>query len=264
MSGVRQSVLDQWQSDRVRGLYEVFEGEGIRLVRSGAGEVNKPLHRLIRPFEALPLIATGAAEQFLLTDRELAACCGLPLRPQVREHSLQSALFRFGIDPDAFNKWSNSLCTQEPYHLTSEKAALAARAGLAVFLHKEWSEAEKPDHPASKMIQTGLAFWDQNDPSSSLLQISGMYRSLSHPDSLLSFPWRRGLVRLAAVMETFCTSRLENGWRLFADEENGSVALWNPFKKAGGALSGDIKKEDFEALCGSRTNAFDQAAECYN
>ncbi|TMW71541.1 hypothetical protein [Alteribacter natronophilus] len=261
---MRESAVYHWKSTGAAGVTEVFAGSEFCLEREGtAADINGQQSPLLLPFAGLPLIAAGGAEQFLLTDREIAVCCGLPLRPEVKEQALKSVLFRFGIDLEDFCRWVSRDCrtVSEPKDLSAEQTTLASRAGLAVFLQRDWEGSAGPGHPVSKMLETSREFWMGKGAPGSLLRTASMYQSLSDPDSCASLPWKRALKRLAEVMERYCPAGLPDGWYVYYGPGGECAAVWHPDRKLGGAICSVHNAGSIKQLCRERIQAFEQAVQ---
>src|SRR5260370_3219022 len=63
---------------RHRGHLAVVAGDGKMIAESGAPDTVTYLRSSGKPFQALPLVASGAADRFGFTTQEVAIACGSP------------------------------------------------------------------------------------------------------------------------------------------------------------------------------------------
>ena len=116
-----------------RGALAVVDAGGS--VHSAFGDIERPIfaRSAVKVLQALPLVASGAADRWQLTDEELALACashgGEPLHAQTAAAMLAKA----GVDKDALE------CgTHWPYNDAAIKA-LAARGEVPSALHNNCS-----------------------------------------------------------------------------------------------------------------------------
>src|SRR5215213_2634664 len=149
---------------RHRGHIAVVDPEGNLVASLGAPENVTYLRSSAKPFQALPLLISGAAERFGFTDREVALACGSHNGELIHTDLAASMLKKIGLGPEALR------CgTHEPYGV---EAALELRvrgeqpnvlhnncsgkhAGmLAVALHigAPIDNYENPENPVQKAI----------------------------------------------------------------------------------------------------------------
>ena len=116
-----------------RGALAIVDADGS--VQSAFGDIERPIfpRSAVKVLQALPLVASGAADRWQLTDEELALACashgGEPLHAQTAAAMLAKA----GVDKDALE------CgTHWPYNDAAIKA-LAARGEVPSALHNNCS-----------------------------------------------------------------------------------------------------------------------------
>ena len=106
-----------------RGAMAIVDASG--RVHTALGDIDRPIfpRSAVKVLQALPLVASGAAERFGLTDAELAlACASHGGEPQHTETAL-SMLTKAGLGAEALE------CgTHWPYHEGSQRALAAAGA----------------------------------------------------------------------------------------------------------------------------------------
>jgi L-asparaginase II len=109
---------------RHRGAIAVVDATGKKIFAAGDG--TKPVfpRSAVKPFQALPLVESGAAEKFALSDEELALCCASHSGEAAHVRGVERILTKAGFDAAAL-----ACGTHWP---ASQSAAMAlARAGAA-------------------------------------------------------------------------------------------------------------------------------------
>jgi L-asparaginase II len=97
---------------RHRGHIVVAEPDGNVIAYAGAPENVTFLRSSAKPFQALPLLVSGAAERFGLTDREVALACASHNGEPIHTELAASMLQKIGLGPEALK------CgVHEPYSL---------------------------------------------------------------------------------------------------------------------------------------------------
>src|SRR5947209_9005335 len=93
-----------------RGHLVAVEGRGRLVARVGSPEAVTFMRSATKPFQALPLVASGAAERFGFTEAELAVACGSHDAERVHTEAVLSMLGKTGLGV------SDLKCgAQEPY-----------------------------------------------------------------------------------------------------------------------------------------------------
>jgi L-asparaginase II len=105
---------------RHRGHVVVVEADGNIIAFAGAPEIVTYLRSSSKPFQALPLLLSGAADRFGFTDREVALACASHNGEPIHTELAASMLRKIGLGPEALK------CgVHEPYGV---EAALALRS----------------------------------------------------------------------------------------------------------------------------------------
>ena len=104
---------------RHRGHIVVVDPEGNIIASLGAPEYVTYLRSSAKPFQALPLLTSGAAERFDFTDREVALACGSHNGEPIHTELCASMLRKLGLGPEALHCGAH-----EPY---GTQAALELR-----------------------------------------------------------------------------------------------------------------------------------------
>jgi len=104
---------------RHRGHIAVVEPDGNVIASAGALETVTFLRSSAKPFQAIPLLVSGAADRFDFTDREVALACASHNGEPIHTEIVSSMLRKIGLGPEALR------CgVHEPY---GEEAARALR-----------------------------------------------------------------------------------------------------------------------------------------
>ncbi|HZF79738.1 MAG TPA: asparaginase [Rubrivivax sp.] len=116
-----------------RGAYAVVDAEGA--LHSSAGDIERPVfpRSAVKVLQALPLVASGAAERWQLSDEELALACASHGGEERHVNAAASMLAKAGLDVDALECGAHW-----PYNDSALKA-LARSGGAPSALHNNCS-----------------------------------------------------------------------------------------------------------------------------
>jgi len=130
-------LVEAWRGNAVesfhRGAVAVVDGDGA-LVAS-LGDIERPVYprSAIKLLQALPLVESGAADRFGLSDEELALACASHNGEPAHTRTAAAVLAKAGLDESALE------CgTHWPYHEPSARALAAAGAAPSA-LHNNCS-----------------------------------------------------------------------------------------------------------------------------
>ena len=149
---------------RHRGHIVVVDPKGNIIASLGAPENVTYLRSSAKPFQAIPLLTTGAADRFGFTDREVALACGSHNGEPIHTELAASMLRKIGLGPEALRCGAH-----EPYGV---EAALELRArgeqpnalhnncsgkhagmlAVAVHLGAPTENYDSPENPVQKAI----------------------------------------------------------------------------------------------------------------
>jgi len=149
---------------RHRGHIAAVDAEGNLIASLGVPETVTYLRSSAKPFQALPLLVTGAADRFGFTDREVALACGSHNGEPIHTELALSMLKKIGLGPEALHCGAH-----EPYGAEAaldlrtrgeEPNALhnncsgkhAGMLAVAVHIGAPIDNYEKPQNPVQKMI----------------------------------------------------------------------------------------------------------------
>jgi L-asparaginase II len=98
-------LVEVWRGpiveSRHRGHVIAVDGEGKTLAALGNPETVTYLRSSSKAFQAIPLIASGAADRFGFTDTEIAIACGSHSGEEVHVETVRSMLRKIGLDESA-------------------------------------------------------------------------------------------------------------------------------------------------------------------
>src|ERR1041384_1257803 len=86
---------------RHRGHVVAVEPDGKIVAQLGAPETVTFLRSSAKPFQALPLVVSGAADRFGFTDREVALACASHNGEPIHTELAASMLKKIGLGPEA-------------------------------------------------------------------------------------------------------------------------------------------------------------------
>ena len=149
---------------RHRGHIVAVEPDGKIVASLGAPETVTFLRSSAKPFQAIPLLVSGAADRFGFTDREVALACGSHNGERIHTELAASMLRKIGLGPEALKCGAH-----EPYGAEAAQAlrdrgeqpnALhnncsgkhAGMLALATHLGAEIETYDRPENPVQKAI----------------------------------------------------------------------------------------------------------------
>ena len=99
------SLVEVWRGpiieSRHRGHVIAVDGEGKTLAALGNPETVTYLRSSSKAFQTIPLIASGAADRFGFTDKEIAIACGSHSGEEVHVETVRSMLGKIGLGESA-------------------------------------------------------------------------------------------------------------------------------------------------------------------
>jgi L-asparaginase II len=130
-------LVEAWRGEQVesfhRGAFAVVDGDG-RLVAS-AGDIERPVYprSAVKLLQALPLVDSGAAARFGLSDDELALACASHEGEPAHVRSAASMLAKAGLDEGALE------CGVHWPYSEAAKLAITAASARPSALHNNCS-----------------------------------------------------------------------------------------------------------------------------
>ena len=121
-------LVEVWRGpvveSRHRGHLAAVDGEGRLVASLGEPETITYLRSSAKPFQAVPLVTSGAADHFGLTQAELAVACGSHSGEDLHAETVARMLGKIGLD-EAFLKCG----AHDPYdRVTSERLRAAGES----------------------------------------------------------------------------------------------------------------------------------------
>jgi L-asparaginase II len=123
----------QITESRHRGHVVAMDAEGKVVARLGQPEVTTYLRSSAKPFQAIPLVASGAADRFGFTEKEIAIVCASHNGEAIHTETVARMLDKIGLDASALK------CgVHEPFS-TEVAAELRAQGLRPTVLHNNCS-----------------------------------------------------------------------------------------------------------------------------
>ncbi len=151
------------------GHIAVLNGDGHVLASLGVPDTVTFLRSSAKPFQTIPLVASGAAEHFGFTDREIAIACGSHNGEAEHVDAVTSMLGKIGFDETALHCGAHEPYGKEaaeelkrlglkpsPLH-NNCSGKHAAMLALARYLKAPVENYEEPEHPVQRMIAKVVA-----------------------------------------------------------------------------------------------------------
>jgi len=149
----------------------VVRADGSRLAQAGDPELVTFWRSAAKPFQAMPLVADGAADRWHLSTEELALACGSHSSEAEHLRVVDGLLGKIGCqESDLACGGHPPLSAAGVEHLASQGIAPTARwsncsgkhaAMLALARHHDWPHAgyERRDHPVQRRVMREIARW---------------------------------------------------------------------------------------------------------
>jgi len=115
-NGCPDHLVEVWRGSIVESQHSghliAVDGNGATICSLGAPETVTYLRSSGKPFQALPVVASGAADRFGFTEKEVAISCGSHNGEPIHVETVRSMLQKIGLDETALK------CgVHEPYSL---------------------------------------------------------------------------------------------------------------------------------------------------
>lgn len=154
---------------RHRGHVVVVEPEGKVVAQLGVPETVTFLRSSAKPFQALPMIASGAADAFGFTDREVALACASHNGEPIHTELAASMLKKIGLGPEALKCGIHEPYSVEVAQQLRERGEAPnvlqnncsgkhiGMLALALHLGAPTETYNKPEHPVQLAIGKSIA-----------------------------------------------------------------------------------------------------------
>lgn len=170
---------------RHRGHVAAVDGTGKLVASLGAPEAITYLRSSAKPFQAIPLVASGAADRFSFTEEEIALACashsGEPLHTQLAS----SMLRKIGLPPEALKCGTHEpFSAEETRRLREEGKAPnvlqnncsgkhVGMLALALHLGAPTESYDSPDNPVQVAIKETVAHFSGRLPTELAVGVDG-------------------------------------------------------------------------------------------
>ena len=163
---VRRGAITE---SRHRGHIVALEPDGKIVAYVGAPETVTFLRSSAKPFQALPLLVSGAADRFGFTDREVALACASHNGEPIHTELAASMLKKIGLGPEALKCGVHEPYSVEVAQQLRERGEAptvlhnncsgkhAGMLALALHLGAPVEAYHKPEHPAQLAIGKTVA-----------------------------------------------------------------------------------------------------------
>ena len=154
---------------RHRGHIVAIEPDGNIVASLGAPHNVTFLRSSAKPFQALPLLTSGAADRFGFTDREVALACGSHNGEPIHTELAASMLRKIGLGPEALRCGAHEpygaeaafalrSCGQQPNALHNNCSGKhAGMLAVAIQLGSSIENYDSPENPVQKAIAEAMS-----------------------------------------------------------------------------------------------------------
>jgi L-asparaginase II len=154
---------------RHRGHIAVLDSKDEVRAFLGVPETVTYLRSSAKPFQTLPLVASGAADHFALTPQEIAVACASHNGEQIHTEAVASILSKIGLTASALKCGVHEPFSKEVTQALRERAEQpnvlqnncsgkhAGMLALALYLDAPLETYDQPDHPVQLMIGRTVA-----------------------------------------------------------------------------------------------------------
>jgi L-asparaginase II len=179
---VRRGAITE---SRHRGHIAAVDPDGNVLAHLGVPATVTFLRSSCKPHQAIPLIASGAADRFGFTEKEIAVACGSHSGEPIHTEAVSSMLSKIGLGQDALkcgiHEPFSAEVTQELRKSQTQPNVLqnncsgkhAGMLALALQLNAPTETYDQPDNPAQLLIADTVAQFSDNDVEDISVGIDG-------------------------------------------------------------------------------------------
>ena len=161
-------LVEVWRGPIIESLHRghlvAVDADGKRVTELGAPETVTFFRSSGKPFQAIPLITSGAADRFGFTDQEIAIACGSHSGEAIHVETVRSMLRKIGLGEDALRcgvhepfsvEVTRDLARkQQPPNVLQNNCSGKHAGMLAVAKHlgAPLESYEEPTHPVQQSI----------------------------------------------------------------------------------------------------------------
>jgi len=221
---VRRGAITE---SRHRGHIAAVDPDGNIMAQLGVPATVTFLRSSCKPFQAIPLVASGAADRFNFSDKEIAIACGSHSGEPIHTDVVSSMLKKIGLNETdlkcgVHEPFSTEVAKQlresrtEPNTLQNNCSGKhAGMLALALHLNAPTADYDQPDSPVQLLIAQTVAQFSDNDLQDISVGIDGcgvpvfgitvramalMYARLVSPPSSFEAKTREACARVARAM----------------------------------------------------------------
>jgi len=227
-------LVEVWRGPIIESLHRghliAVDGEGNTIAEIGDPETVTFIRSSGKPFQAIPLITSGAADRFGLTEKEIAIACGSHSGEQIHVQTAQSILQKIGLDASALKcgvhepfsaEVARELVKNQQAPNVLQNNCSGKHAGmlaLAKHLGAPIETYDSPDNPVQQQILSAVSEFSNMPPSEiaigtdgcgvpvfglSVRAMSLMYARLVHPPAHFDATVRNACSRILHAMTTY-------------------------------------------------------------
>jgi L-asparaginase II len=173
LGGNPEQLVEVWRGplieSRHRGHLVAVDENGATVASLGSPETVTFLRSSAKPFQALPVVVSGAADRFGFTEQEIAIACGSHNGEPIHVEAVTSILRKIGLDETALKCGAH-----EPYSLEAARELIrkgeqpsvlqnncsgkhAAMLALARHINAPIETYDEPTNPVQQIILKGVS-----------------------------------------------------------------------------------------------------------
>lgn len=205
------ALVEIWRKDKVesihRGSAVVMDAKGQRLFTIGNADRHIYPRSSLKLFQAIPLVESGAADQFSLTDREIALACASHNAEKIHTDTVTSWLSRLGLGKDDLECGPTLPLSESAAH------ALIAKGETPTRVHQNCSGKHSGMLTMAKFLEVETKGYSgyQHPSQSAWMKAMGEVMEID----IFSLPWERDGCGLPAMYMPM--DRLAFGFARYAD-----------------------------------------------
>jgi L-asparaginase II len=170
---------------RHRGHVIAVDGEGRVIALLGTPETVMYLRSSAKPFQAIPLVASGAADRFGFTEKEIALACASHSGEPMHTETARSMLDKIGLGPEALKCGTHEPFSAEAARRLREKGEEpdvlqnncsgkhTGMLALALHLGAPIETYDAVDHPVQLEIARVVSQFSNTPPEEIALGVDG-------------------------------------------------------------------------------------------
>ena len=227
-------LVEVWRGPIIESLHRghliAVDGEGNTIAEIGDAKTVTFIRSSGKPFQAIPLITSGAADRFGLTEKEIAIACGSHSGEPIHVQTTQSILQKIGLDATALKcgvhepfsaEVARELVKNQQSPNVLQNNCSGKHAGmlaLAKHLGAPVETYDSPDNPVQQQILSAVSEFSNMSPSEIAIGTDGcgvpvfglsvramalMYARLVHPPAHFDTTVRNACSRILHAMTTY-------------------------------------------------------------